>query len=59
MGRLRLWDFEKGTPIELPELDRIPNALFSPSLSSDARWLAFTGWALPGASLRWDVGCST
>ena len=56
MGRLRLWDSEKGTPIELPELDRIPNTLFSPSLSADARWLAFTGWALPGASLRRDVG---
>jgi len=56
VGRLRLWDSEKGTPIELPELDRIPNTLFSPSLSADAQWLAFTGWALPGASSRWDVG---
>lgn len=56
VGRLRLWDFEKSAAIELPELDRVPNTLFSPSISADAQWLAFSGWALPGASSRWDVG---
>ena len=56
VGRLRLWDFEKSAVIEAPELDRVPNTLFSPSLSADAQWLAFTGWALPGGSSRWDVG---
>lgn len=56
VGRVRLWDFDKGAAIEVPELDRIPNTLFSPSLAADGQWLALTGWALPGASARWDVG---
>ncbi|HND55644.1 MAG TPA: hypothetical protein PLV92_24685, partial [Pirellulaceae bacterium] len=55
VGRLRLFDFEKATAVESPTLDKMPNTLFSPSLSADGRWLAFTGWALPGASPRWDV----
>lgn len=55
VGRLRLFDFEKATAVEAPTLDKMPNTLFSPSLSADGRWLAFTGWALPGASPRWDV----
>lgn len=55
VGRLRLFDFEKGAAVESPTLDKIPNTLFSPSLSADGKWLAFTGWALPGASPRWDV----
>lgn len=55
VGRLRLFDFDKGAALDSAVLDKLPNTLFSPSLSADGKWLAFTGWALPGASPRWDV----
>jgi len=55
VGQLQLWDLAENQPLELKEVNKGPNAIFSPSLSRDAKLLAFSGWSRAGSSARWDV----
>jgi Tol biopolymer transport system component len=55
VGRLGLWDFQQRQARELDRVNQGPNAVFSPSLSADGQWLAFTAWGREGGSARWDV----
>jgi Tol biopolymer transport system component len=55
VGRMQLWDLKSATGQELGELDQAATTLFSPSLATDGKLLAFTAWSRPGASNRWDV----
>jgi Tol biopolymer transport system component len=55
VGKLRLWDLNEGKERPIEEINKGPNALFSPSLSADMTLVAFTGWGRAGASRRWDV----
>lgn len=55
VGQLQYWDLKSNTKLELGDIATTPNTLFSPSLSADGRWLAFSAWNRPGTSARWDV----
>jgi Tol biopolymer transport system component len=55
VGRIGLWDFERRQARELTRVNQGAQAVFSPSLSADARWLAFTAWGREGGSSRWDL----
>lgn len=55
VGQLQYWDLKRNTKLELGDIANTPNTLFSPSLSADGRWLAFSGWNRPGTSARWDI----
>jgi Tol biopolymer transport system component len=55
VGRVGVWDFEQQKPGELSRVNEGPNAVFSPSVSADGRWIAFSAWGRPGGSSRWDL----
>ena len=55
VGRLQFWDVPTNAARNLGDLFKTPNAVFSPSLSSDGRWLALSAWNRPGTSTRWDI----
>ncbi len=55
VGRLQFWDLQTNAAREFGDLLKTPNAVFSPSLSTDGRWLALSSWNRPGTSARWDV----
>jgi len=55
VGQLQLWDIAENKSLELSEVNKGPNAIFSPSLSNDSNLLAFSGWSRAGSSARWDV----
>jgi Tol biopolymer transport system component len=55
VGQLQMWDLAENQPLALTDVNKGPNAIFSPSLSRDANLLAFSGWNRAGSSARWDV----
>lgn len=56
VGQLQMWDLTASKGGDFGDLFRTPNAVFSPSLSADAKLLALSTWNRPGSSTRWDVG---
>ncbi len=55
LGQIRWWDVANKQPRELTAVNQGKNTVFSPSLSLDGRWLAYSGWARAGATARWDI----
>jgi Tol biopolymer transport system component len=54
-GRILLWDVKDRKLIDEPGINDSPNGQLGAALSGDAKFLAFSAWARPGASGRWDV----
>jgi Tol biopolymer transport system component len=48
-ARIQFWDRKEAKLVDLPTINDSPNAQMSPSLSGDAKWLAFAAWNRPGA----------
>ncbi|MBM4005278.1 MAG: hypothetical protein FJ295_18640 [Planctomycetes bacterium] len=56
VGTVQAWDLRANHRLDWGDFARTPNAIFSPSLSADGRWLVFSTWNRPGRSPRWDLG---
>lgn len=55
-GKVLYWDLKEQKPVELPTINDTTNAQMHPSLTADARLLAFTAWNRPKApSARWHI----
>jgi Tol biopolymer transport system component len=54
-SRIALWDRQEKKLVDLPGINETPNAQLWPSLSGDARRIAFTAFNRPGSSQRWDL----
>ena len=54
-GRILFWDMKSRKLIDQPTLNDSPNGQLGAALSGDSKFLAFSAWARPGASGRWDV----
>lgn len=55
VGQVLSLDLATNQTRGLGDLIRTPNAVFSPSVSSDGKLLAVSTWNRPGLSSRWDV----
>lgn len=55
VGQVYSMDLATNQTRNLSDLFRTPNAVFSPSVSSDGKLLAVSTWSRPGSSSRWDV----
>jgi Tol biopolymer transport system component len=54
-SRILLWDRTDKKLVELTGVNESPNAQLWPTLSGDARSLAFAAWNRPNSSQRWDL----
>jgi Tol biopolymer transport system component len=54
-SRILLWDVIAKKLVDLPIVNDSPNAQLHPTISGDARFLAFAAWDRQGFSQRWDL----
>lgn len=54
-GKVFVWDLKEKKLLDPPALNDTPNGQMHPTLSGDGKRLAFTAWARPGGSSRWDL----
>lgn len=55
VSTIRFWQISLEKPIEMPAVEKTPNAQMAPSLSGDGNLIAFEAWNRPGSAGRWDI----
>ena len=54
-SRILVWDLEQQKLLELPDINKSPNAQLHAAMGGDGKLVAFAAWRHPESDGRWDV----
>ena len=55
VSQIVVWDIDAKAYLDLPDINKSPNAQLCPTITADGRRIAFAAWSRPGSNQRWDV----